>query len=167
MVNHVKGKRKQREYGEALIKRLTEKLMQGWNPWIEIVQPLEYSSFDDVCIKYEAYLMKLLKEHNMREDSVVSYCSRIKMLKEWKKKQSINLYYTYQFDSKMVGQFLEYVFADRNNTLRTRNNYLSWLKTTDVIGCCSMATAATITHKDTRLTRITKRRVTENSQIRL
>lgn len=129
MLDHVKGKRNQREYGEALIKRLTEKLMQGWNPWVELVQPLEYTSFDDACTKYEAYLFKLLKEHNMREESVVSYCSRIKILKEWKEKQNVNLYYTYQFDSKMVGQFLEYVFVDRNNTLRTRNNYLSWIKT--------------------------------------
>jgi integrase len=28
-----------------------------------------------------------------------------------------------------VGQFLDYIFIDRNNTIRTRNNYLSWLKT--------------------------------------
>ena len=76
--------------------------MQGWNPWVELVQPLEYTSFDDACTKYEAYLFKLLKEHNMREESVVSYCSRIKILKEWKEKQNVNLYYTYQFDSKMV-----------------------------------------------------------------
>ena len=61
MLDHVKGKRNQREYGEALIKRLTEKLMQGWNPWVELVQPLEYTSFDDACTKYEAYLFKLLK----------------------------------------------------------------------------------------------------------
>ena len=129
MLDHIKGKRNQRLYGEALIKRLTEKLIQGWNPWIEMVQPLEYTSFDDVCKKYEDYLFKLLKEHNMREESVVSYISRIKIFKEWKVKQNINLFYTYQFDSRIVGQFLDYVFVDRNNTLRTRNNYLAWLKT--------------------------------------
>lgn len=129
MLGHIKGKRNQQQYGEALIKRLTEKLMQGWNPWIEMVQPLEYSSFDDVCRKYEEYLLKLLKENNMREESVISYTSRIKILKEWKEKQKINLFYTYQFDSRLIGQFLDYVFVDRNNTIRTRNNYLSWLKT--------------------------------------
>lgn len=129
MLDHIKGKRNQRQYGEALIKRLTEKLMQGWNPWVEMVQPLEYSSFDDVCRKYEDYLLKLLKENNMREESVISYTSRIKILKEWKEKQKINLFYTYQFDSRLIGQFLDYVFVDRNNTIRTRNNYLSWLKT--------------------------------------
>lgn len=129
MLGHIKGKRNQRQYGEALIKRLTEKLMQGWNPWVEMVQPLEYSSFDDVCRKYEEYLFKLMRENNMREESVTSYMSRIKILKEWKEKQKINLFYTYQFDSRLIGQFLDYVFVDRNNTIRTRNNYLSWLKT--------------------------------------
>lgn len=56
MLNHVKGKRAQRQYGEALIKKLTEKLMQGWNPWIELVQPLEYTAFNDVCDKYKEFL---------------------------------------------------------------------------------------------------------------
>ena len=129
MLDHIKGKRAQRTYGEALIKRLTEKLMQGWNPWVEMTQPREYSRFDDVCRKYEEYLFKLLKENNMREESVVSYLSRLKILREWKVKQKVNLFYTYQFDSRMVGQFLDYVFVDRNNTLRTRNNYLGWVKT--------------------------------------
>ncbi|MFC2531398.1 MULTISPECIES: site-specific integrase [Prevotellaceae] len=129
MLGHIKGKRNQRQYGEALVKRLTEKLVQGWNPWVEMVQPLEYSSFDDVCRKYEDYLFKLLKENNMREESVASYISRLKILQKWKIKMKVNLFYTYQFDSRLVGQFLDYVFVDRNNTIRTRNNYLSWLKT--------------------------------------
>lgn len=129
MLGHIKGKRAQRAYGDALIKRLTEKLMQGWNPWVEMVQPLEYTSFDDACRRYEEYLLKMLGENNMREESVASYTSRIRILKEWKDKEKINLYYTYQFNKVVVGQFLDYVFVDRNNTLRTRNNYLSWLKT--------------------------------------
>ncbi len=129
MLGHVKGKRRQKAYGEALIKRLTEKLMQGWNPWIELAQPLEYTSFDEVCERYREYLMKMLKERNMREETVVSYTSRLKVLEGWKQKEKVNLFYSYQFDKRMVGQFLDYVFIDRNNTIRTRNNYLSWLKT--------------------------------------
>lgn len=128
MLGHIKGKRQQKTYGEALIKRLTEKLMQGWNPWIELVQPLEYTSFDEVCEKYKQYLLKMLKERNLREETVVSYTSRMNVLIEWKNKEKINLFYTYQFDRRIVGQFLDYVFVDRNNTIRTRNNYLLWIK---------------------------------------
>lgn len=128
MLGRVKGKRQQKQYGEALIKRLTEKLMQGWNPWIELVQPLEYTSFDEVCDKYKEYLMKMLKERSIREETAVSYMSRLKVMMDWKNKEKINLYYTYQFDRRIVGQFLDYVFIDRNNTIRTRNNYLLWVK---------------------------------------
>ncbi|EFM01784.1 tyrosine-type recombinase/integrase [Hoylesella marshii] len=129
MLGHIKGKRNQRQYGEALIKRLTEKLMQGWNPWVEVTQPLEYTSFDEACDRYREYLLKLLKEHNMREETAVSYISRLRVLRRWREKESVNLFYTYQFDRILTGQFLDYVFVDRNNTLQTRNNYLSWLKT--------------------------------------
>lgn len=129
MLGRIKGKREQRVYGEALKKRLIEKLMQGWNPWIEIAQPLEYTLFDDACDKYQEYLSKLYKEHNMREISMTSYLSKISVLREWKRKENINLYYCYQFDHRIVGQFLDYVFIDRNNTIQTKNNYLSWLKT--------------------------------------
>lgn len=129
MLGHVKGKRAQKVYGEALIKRLTEKLMQGWNPWIESVQPLEYSSFEEVLEKYKDYLLKLMKEHSMREESVVSYTSRANMLRTWIVTNKINVFYTYQFDRHIVGRFLDYIFVDRNNTIRTRNNYLAWLKT--------------------------------------
>lgn len=129
MLDHIKGKRAQRQYGEALIRRLTEKLMQGWNPWIEMVQPLECTPFDEVCERYKDYLMKMLKEHSMREETVASYSSRLKVLIEWKETKKVNLFYTYQFDRRIVGQFIDYIFVDRNNTIRTRNNYLGWTKT--------------------------------------
>jgi len=129
MLDHVKGRRNQRLYAEALIKRLTEQLVRGWNPWIEKVQPLEYSSFPDVCRKYKEYLLKLHRENNMREETVISYTSRINVLLDWIEKKNINIYYTYQFDKHVIGQFLDYIFVDRNNTIRTRNNYLSWIKT--------------------------------------
>ena len=48
MLDHIKGKRNQRVYADQVIKKLTEKLMAGWNPWIEELQPLEYTKWDDV-----------------------------------------------------------------------------------------------------------------------
>lgn len=129
MLDHIKGKRNQRVYGEALIKRLTEKLMQGWNPWIEIVQPLEYTPFSDVCEQYKEYLIKLVREHNMREETLCSYTSRINNLTAWVETKKVPLFYTYQFDKHVVGQFLDYIFVNRNNTIQTRNNYLAWVRT--------------------------------------
>lgn len=128
MLDRIKGKRNQRVYGDALMQRITEKLMDGWNPWIEIPQPLEYTKWDDVIELYKEYLVKLCNEHNLREESYADYSSRVRMLIYWKEKKKINLHYSYQWDKRMVSKFLDYVFVDRNNTITTRNNYLAWVR---------------------------------------
>lgn len=128
MLGHIKGKTNQRKYAEDLIKRLTEQLSSGWNPWIEAVQPLEYALWDDVISKYKDYLVKLCNEHSLREESYVDYSSRVHILELWKVEKRIPLTYVYQWDRQTITKFLDYVFIERNNTITTRNNYLTWLK---------------------------------------
>lgn len=128
MLGHIKGKTNQRKYAEDLIKRLTEQLSSGWNPWIEAVQPLEYALWDDVISKYKDYLVKLCNEHSLREESYVDYSSRVHILEQWKAEKRIPLTYVYQWDRQTITKFLDYVFIERNNTITTRNNYLTWLK---------------------------------------
>lgn len=128
MLGHIKGKTNQRKYAEDLIKRLTEQLSSGWNPWIEAVQPLEYALWDDVISKYKDYLVKLCNEHSLREESYVDYSSRVHILEQWKVVKRFPLTYVYQWDRQTITKFLDYVFIERNNTITTRNNYLTWLK---------------------------------------
>lgn len=128
MLGHIKGKTNQRKYAEDLIKRLTEQLSSGWNPWIEAVKPLEYALWDDIISKYKDYLVKLCNEHSLREESFVDYSSRVHILELWKVEKRIPLTYVYQWDRQTITKFLDYVFIERNNTITTRNNYLTWLK---------------------------------------
>ncbi len=128
MLGHVKGRKAQRVVGEHLTRQLTEKLMQGWNPWIEAAQPEEYTPFEEVCDRYRDYLMKMTGEGHMREETLASYLSRLKMLREWNQGQKDKIFYSYQFNKVAVGKFLDYIFIDRNNTIQTRNNYLGWVK---------------------------------------
>lgn len=127
MLGRIKSKRLQKEKAKQIIQRLTEKLLDGWNPWIEAESPAEYALWDDVCLKYEAWLAKMAKENGYRFETVASYMSYMKILKDWIADK--NVHYIYQFDRRIVGKFLDYVFVERNNTLQTRNNYLAWLKT--------------------------------------
>ena len=129
MLGHVKGRKAQRVVGEHLVRQITGKLMQGWNPWIEALHPEEYTLFDEVCDRYRDYLMKLTNEGHMREKTLASYLSRMKVLREWNERlKAGKMVYSYQFDKMIVGKFLDYIFIDRNNTLQTRNNYLGWVK---------------------------------------
>ena len=127
MLGRIKSKRLQKEKAKQIIQRLTEKLLDGWNPWIEAESPAEYALWDDVCLKYEGWLAKMAKENGYRFETVASYMSYMKILKDWIADK--NVHYIYQFDRHIVGKFLDYVFVERNNTLQTRNNYLAWLKT--------------------------------------
>ena len=81
-----------------------------------------------MCDRYKEYLAKQLNEHNMREESVTSYLSYQRMLMKWMAKERRNVHYAYQFDKRLVDAFLDYVYLDRDNGIRTRNNYLGWVK---------------------------------------
>lgn len=109
-----------------IIKKLVEKLSSGWNPWIDSNNQLEYSYFVDVCEKYREFIYKSLKCGDMREQTTTSYLSYLHIFQDWGTRAGIT--YIYQFDKRKLSAFLDYVYIERNNTLQTRNNYLSWLK---------------------------------------
>lgn len=83
MLGHIKGKRNQRVYGEALIKRITQKLLEGWNPWIEESNQEEYALFADVCGKYRAYIAKMVKEGGLKPGTRRNYEGKLDFLQKW------------------------------------------------------------------------------------
>lgn len=127
MLGRVKGQAKIKQTGKDIINRLTEKLISGWNPWMEAQCPLEYTKFHDAVDKYKEYLAKLYKESDLREQTFLSYSSYLNILSKWATEEK-HIIYIYQFDRRFVSEFLDYVFIERNNTIQTRNNYLSWIR---------------------------------------
>ena len=128
MLGRIKGKRNQRVYAERLMAELTQKLMMGWNPFVEAASPSQYTPFAEVIKRYKNYLEKVATDDGYREETVISYTSRVRILEQWIKEKHINIYFAYQFDENLVSDFLEYVWLDRENSIRTRNNYLVWIK---------------------------------------
>ena len=128
MLGRIKTKRAQRAEADRIIADLTAKLMSGWNPWIEAETPTQYTLWPEVVSRYRNYLVKLFNEGSLREDTFKTYSSRLHVLEKFISSSKIPITYAYQFDAFVVGKFLDYVFIDRNNTIRTRNGYLVWLK---------------------------------------
>lgn len=128
MLGFIKGKRKQKEYGLQLSKQLYKKLLEGWNPWVEESKPEEYYRFDDVCEQYKAYLAKLAKEGGIRPGSVNNYLGKLSFMRDWLKSKDMGVVYVYQLNKSLISKFLDYVFIERGVTIRTRNNYIGWLK---------------------------------------
>ena len=126
MIGRIKGRKAQRIYADGIIQRLMEKLLGGWNPWIDSNKTAEYSKFDVVCQDYKTYISRLAKEGSLREESYISYCSYMKIFEDWAVK---SVTYVFQLDKQLMSKFLDYVFIDRGNSIQTRNNYLAWLRT--------------------------------------
>lgn len=124
----LKSKRAQREFVSGVCERISSELKAGWNPWIQQSDSLVYTSWDDMNERYKAYLLKQQNEHNMRAESVASYMSYQRVLMRWVAAEMKNVRYAYQFDKRLVDAFLDHIYLDKDNSIQTRNNYLSWIK---------------------------------------
>lgn len=127
-LRNIDGKKAKREYVDGVLSRIRDELKAGWNPWMQQSDSLVYIRWIDACDAYKQYLAKQLSEHNMREESITSYMSYLRVLMSWIDSERKNLRYAYQFDKRIVDAFLDYVYLDKNNSIQTRNNYLSWIK---------------------------------------
>ena len=125
----IDGKREQKEYVRGVVDRIRNELRAGWNPWMsQQGDGLVYAKWEEACSRYKEYLAKQLSEHNMREDSVTSYLSYLRVMMRWISEERKNVRYAYQFDKRLVDDFLDYIYLDRDNSILTRNNYLAWIK---------------------------------------
>lgn len=124
----IKGKKARKEYVTGVCDKIRDELRAGWNPWMQQSDSLVYASWTEVCEKYKSYLVKQQNEHNMRAESVASYMSYQRVLMRWVASERKNVRYAYQFNKMLVDAFLDYIYLDKDNSIQTRNNYLSWVK---------------------------------------
>lgn len=125
-LNRIKGITNRRTYARGVIKRLTEQLNHGWNPWIAN-DTSDLVVFEDTIKRYEAHIEKMLANGYFRKETYDGYKSYVKIMREFISKKRPT-YYVYQFDRKFCVDFLDYVFIERNNGAQTRNNYLNFLR---------------------------------------
>ena len=127
-VNFIGKISERRTYSHDLIKRLSDKLRTGWNPWIEADHPKAYETFNAACDHYRALIDKLYSSGSIREETYTGYASYLKNLRNYNEEQPTPLYYIYQLDTHYVGCFLDHIWIDRGNSGQTRDNYLGWLR---------------------------------------
>ncbi len=125
-INRVKGVTNRRTYARRVIKRLTEQLNNGWNPWIAN-DTGDLIVFDEVVKRYESHIEKMLASGYYRKETYDGYKSYVKIMREYISKKRPT-YYVYQFDRSFCVDFLDYVFIERDNGAQTRNNYLNFLR---------------------------------------
>ncbi len=117
-----------RKYAQDLLERITIELQQGWNPWVNYAAPEQYSTWTDVCDKYRSYLAKCKAEAILRLKTWKGYTSFLDNLIQWNLQQPAPIQYVYQFNSRILCRFVDWLWLDKGLSVRTRDNYVIWLK---------------------------------------
>lgn len=120
--------RERERYSKRMCYELNRKLEAGWNPIIEQEAPRSLTLLKDTIKRYLNNIEKQVKAGALREDTLRAYTSYLKNLETFLLERGQQDIFCLKFDRTVVGDFLDYIFYDRDNSPRTYNNYLSFLQ---------------------------------------
>lgn len=124
-LNHIESKVTRRQYAFELIRSINQKLAEGWNPFIEDEAPRSFELFIEATQNYI-----VVKTKELRESSIKTYISTIKIFSEWlSKKFDIQKLYIYSIDNTVAQDFMHYLYVKRNLSERKYNGFRSDLTT--------------------------------------
>ena len=128
-VPKIAPKSARRSYAQEMVLNVNVRLAGGWNPFLRLADPKEYSKFDDVCEAYCRYLLQLTKEDIQRVKTYNGYTSYLNIFRKWNRERPKPVVFTYQLKTSVIDEFLDWLWVDNGKSVRTRDNYLSWFKT--------------------------------------
>lgn len=108
----------------AMISRLFEKLLQGWNPFVA-EKPVINSGvlLTDSIAAYCDYIARLQGKDAYRPKTVKDNTSRMKIFIDYLNEFHLSTLSVRNFNATLVNDFLEYVLFERDTSIRNRNNY--------------------------------------------
>lgn len=122
----IKKTSERRQYAQDVMQRLTEQLRSGWNPWITYQASEAYTSWTEACDNYRSTLGRLKADGCLKEKTIYGYLRMLDTFNDWASDQQLR--YTFQFDRRLLSRFIDWIWLDRGLSIRTRNNYVTWLK---------------------------------------
>ncbi len=126
-VRPMANSRERERFAKRICFELNRKLERGWNPIIEQEAPKALALIKDVSRRYLLNIEKQVKDNSLREDSLRAYKSYLKNLERFLFERGEADVFCLKFDRILVGEFLDYIYYERNNSPRTYNNYLSFI----------------------------------------
>ena len=117
-----------RAYAKDMEIEINEKLKKGYNPFMALNNPKEYTLFDDACSSYFKYLYKMVEDGLIRIKTYNGYVSYLNCFRAWNSEQRKPITYMYQMKKELLNSFLDYIWMDKGKSARTRDNYLGWFR---------------------------------------
>jgi len=118
-INHIEDPVVRNRYVSDAIKKINEKLREGWNPLITDQSGKMFTRFVEVLDEIFEY-----KKAYVRQRSVHTYTSRVKTLKDWLSKIGKEKIWVYEFNEQMAGNLMDFLLKDKKIHGTNYNNYI-------------------------------------------
>jgi len=112
-----------------LIVNITQRLIQGWNPWVNNDSTRHLTGFTEVLTSYRQYVEAMEAKGSLKHKTAYDYLSRLSSLETYIQECHVGIRFVYQFDRTFVTDYLDYLILDKDVSATTRNNYRTWLST--------------------------------------
>ncbi|WP_109852825.1 site-specific integrase [Aquimarina sp. AU58] len=117
-----------RKLAKRMVATINNKLQKGWTPWITEKNAKSFHKVTDILKQYLSKTQKEVNKNQKSEDTLRTYRSYVKIINEYLQMIDKPSLFAIKFDIELVTDFIDYVYHDRDNSARTRNNYLGFLK---------------------------------------
>ncbi|AUC13839.1 hypothetical protein BTO06_01140 [Tenacibaculum sp. SZ-18] len=128
-VRPLKSITERRKLGRKMVLEINRKLERGWNPFLNENESKGFYKFTEASKLFLDRTEKEVRNNEKREDTLRSYKSFIKNIIKYLKEIKEEDMFVIKFKGELVRDFLDVIYYDRDNSARTRNNYLNFIKT--------------------------------------
>ncbi|PSG87385.1 tyrosine-type recombinase/integrase [Aurantibacter aestuarii] len=128
-VKPLKNKTERRKIARRMIVELNKRLERGFNPFINETEHKGFNKFIDVSKIFIKRIEIEVKNGDKRIDTLRSYRSFLNNINNYIIECGNENMFVVKFDADFVNEFLDVIYYDRENSARTRNNYLHFIKT--------------------------------------
>lgn len=130
-VKPIRNKVLRRKYAKSIIDNLNHKLRDGWNPIISSSNLKSFAKWADVCVEFNRKIDIDLKKDEIRKDTHRTFKSLLKGFNEYLALDDVRKtqMFIIDFNTDLMNEFLYYRYYEKDNSGRTRNNYLGFFKT--------------------------------------
>jgi len=128
-VRKLKSITERRKLARRMVHELNKKLLNGWNPFILKGETKSFTKFTDTVKIYLLRIEKQVNNNDLRPDTLRAYTSYLKNLTEYLNQIGQSEMFCIKFTENVVRDFIDHIYFERNNSARTRNNYLKFLNT--------------------------------------
>lgn len=128
-VRKLKNVSERRKLARRMVHEVNRKLMRGWNPFVLSGETKSFTKFSSAVKIYLSRIEKQVNSGALRPDTLRAYGSYLKNLETYIGQVENPEMFCIKLNEDLVRDFIDHIYYERNNSARTRNNYLKFLNT--------------------------------------